>query len=109
MRKLGQHGFHATLAAVRGRALVVFTSEGCSVCGRLKAILEQSPPPDVEMFEVDAHHASATAAELEVFHLPAMFLFVDGSYHAPVHAALNAAALHQAILDAAHEPAQEPP
>lgn len=109
MQQLGQHAFHATLRAVQGPALVVFTSEGCSVCARLKAVLRESPPPGVTLFEVDAHHSSAIASEHEVFHLPAMFLYVDGHYHAPIHSELNAASLHRAIAQAAHEPAQEPP
>ena len=63
----------------------------------------------VALFEVDAHDSPGVARELEVFHLPALFLYVGGEYHRPVHSVLRVEALRQAVGEALALPPEDPP
>ena len=83
---LSQFDFHHTLAQTEGVSLVYFTAPGCGACRQLKQILESHPQEFalLNIFEVDAQQDMALTREFDVFHLPAMFLFRDGHYHAPI-------------------------
>lgn len=107
---LTQHDYYATLEAQPGRALVVLTSPGCGACRRVKAeLLRLAPERAPRLFEVDVSESPGVAQALEVFHLPALFLYVDGEFHAPIHAQARAPDLAAAISVAAGNPAQEEP
>lgn len=60
-------------------------------------------------YVVDVQTATALAREYEVFHLPSLFLFVDGHFHAPVHAEATPEKLASAIQTALDLPAHEEP
>jgi len=98
--------FHSGLAAVPGPALVAFGAPGCGACRHLRALL---PQLEVPAFYVDVSEHAARAAEFAVFHLPALFLFVDGTFHAAIEAEATLPALRQAVAQAAAAPAGEPP
>lgn len=108
---LDEFGFHAHLAATRGVALVMFTGTGCSSCRAWKRLLEnyRAQHPELILFEVDAGHAQALAREFEVFHLPALFLYRDGHYHAALHCEARPESLQAAITALLAAPPQEAP
>jgi len=110
MRRLTEHDAWHTLEATSGPALLCVTSAACGGCRALRAALPRMPAGvGVALFEVDAHDSPGVARELEVFHLPAMFLYVDGEYHRPVHSLLRPAALARAIGEALALPAEPAP
>ena len=108
---LSQAEFHHVLAETPGRALVYFTGPACGACKRLKGLFEREAArvAGLTLFEVDAEREMGLVREFEVFHLPSLFLFIDGCYHAPIHAEATPSALLAAIVNAAALPAEAAP
>jgi thioredoxin len=108
---LDEFGFHHTLAAAPGDALVIFTGMGCSSCRAWKQLLSiySQQHPELALFEVDAGHAQALTREFGVFHLPALFLYRHGQYHCALQSEAQLDKLHAAITAALLAPAQEAP
>jgi len=108
---IDQFRFHHVLAETPGTVLVIFTSEGCGSCRHWKQLLMayQQQHPELAIFEVDAGHDAALAHEFHVFHLPALFLFHNGHFHAPLQCEAHPDRLRTAIEDALAQPAQEAP
>jgi len=65
--------------------------------------------PDIRLFEVDSQRDEALAREFDVFHLPAVFIYRDGEYHAPLETEPRVAQLLQAMDAVLAEPAREAP
>jgi len=109
--RLTQFNFHHTLAETEGVSLVYFTAPGCGACRQLRQILEDHPQvfAPFKLFEVDAQQDMALTREFEVFHLPALFLFRDGHYHAPIHSEPLPHSLIAAMEAALAGEAQEAP
>lgn len=108
---LDQFDFHHVLAETPGPALVFFTAANCSACHALRRALEAylNDPGGLAVFEVDAQRDAGLTREFEVFHLPSMFLFVDGQYHCELQSEARAPALRLAIEQAlAREPEEAP-
>jgi thioredoxin 1 len=102
--------FHRRLAALPGRTLVLFGQDGCGACRRAEALLPRWLDGLVQQrVKVDAAEQAALAREFAVFHLPALHLFVEGRYHAPIECVLAADALRAAIEQAAAAPPCEAP
>ncbi len=102
--------FHRALACLPGRTLVLFSQPGCGACRRAEALIPVALAASVQHFiKVDAAEQAALAREFEVFHLPALHLFIDGRYHAPLSCELTAGALRDAVAAAAAAPAVEAP
>lgn len=85
---LTQFDFHHRLAETPGVTVVCFTAPACGSCRQMKHALHCLciTRPGLAVFEVDAQHEPGLVRELEVFHLPSLFLFVDGEYHRPLEA-----------------------
>lgn len=111
VERLTQFDFHHTLAETEGPSLVYFTAPGCGACRQLRQVLECHPMElsAIHLFEVDAQQDQALTREFEVFHLPALFLFKNGHYHAAIHAEPLAASLKEAIDAALSAAAEEAP
>lgn len=111
MQTLDQFTFHATLAEAAGPVVVFFTAAACASCRYWKQVLSAyaAEPDAAAIYAVDAGADPALAREFEVFHLPALFLFVNGDYHRPLHCAASVAALRAAIAEALTLPAEEAP
>jgi thioredoxin-like negative regulator of GroEL len=108
---LTQFDLHHRLAEVAGPSVVCFTAPACGSCRQMKRALGalRSDRPALSVFEVDAQHEPGLAREFAVFHLPALFLFVDGEYHRPVEAEPLPKRLAAAIDAAIDLPALEAP
>jgi thioredoxin 1 len=108
---IDEFNFHRTLADSPGTSLVIFTSPGCGACRAWKQILNEyrERNNDVRMFEVDAADALALTREFDVFHLPALFLYRDGRFHAALQAEAQVDKLHAALVGALSAPPEDAP
>ena len=89
----------AAQPAVQIKSLSV--SEAC-LPGWLVGVVQQC-------VKVDAQEQAALAREFEVFHLPALHLYLEGRYHAPILCQLTAVAVRAAVEQAVVDPAVEAP
>ena len=62
-----------------------------------------------ELFEADLERDSALAAEFEVFHLPSIYLYIDGHFHCEIQCEANLDKLEHFIAEAVKQPPQEQP
>jgi thioredoxin 1 len=108
---LEQFEFHHRLAEVAGVSLVFFSSRQCGSCRRFKMVLsfylEQFG--GLNVFLVDAERDLALTREFDVYHLPAIFLYIDGKYHRQLQVAATVDSLRQALTEALDSPAEEAP
>ncbi|MDH5229405.1 MAG: thioredoxin family protein [Gammaproteobacteria bacterium] len=109
--QLDQFEFHHTLAETKGIALVLFTSEGCASCRAWQQLLDnyQQHHPAINLYCVDAQRESALIHELEIFHLPAIYLYANGVFHAEIQSEARLSRFEHAIQTALAQPAQEQP
>ncbi len=90
-----------TLHDAAGVVLLVVTRPGCGACRAVKAALATLAPIDgLAVYEVDAADAPALVDELDIFHLPALWLFLGGEPVEQVPAAPVAARLDGALRGA---------
>ena len=103
--------FHHVLAETSDAVLVFFTAPNCGACRNLKLALSRylHEYPALPVFEVDAVHNGGLVNALDVFHLPAMFLYVDGHYHCELHCEPLPARIHAALQTALAQPAEDEP
>ena len=106
---LDEASYHRQLAQTPGLALVLFGSQGCGSCRVAEQWLPRNAPPEARLYKVDVQVASALARAFDVFHLPTLFLYVEGHFHARLNCALTPAALRAAIAHALQHPAEEEP
>lgn len=111
MQTLDQFTFYARLADTRGPALVFFSAAACASCRHWKLLLHAyaETPGAAPVYEVDAGVDQALAREFEIFHLPALFLFMDGAYHRPIDCEARLPTLRAAVAEALALPALEAP
>ena len=108
--ELSEFDFHARLAATGDIALVMFSGPDCGACRRLEKHLPEWLTGQVgHFFRVDVQRSTAMARAYEVFHLPALFVFVHGQYHGPLHAEAAPAPMIEALRKLISEPAHEEP
>ncbi len=108
---LDQFNFHHILAETAGVSLVIFTSPACGSCKQLRQLFARHPDAfsQLKLFEVDAEREMALTHEFGVFHLPAMFLYRDGEFHAEIQAEALPQAIVAAVESALAAPAAEAP
>lgn len=89
---------------------MLFSAPHCSACRAWKRLLPEALAGVADaLFEVDVGEATGMARYFGIFHLPTVYLYRDGRFHAELqcearHETIRGAAL--ALLDA---PAQEEP
>ncbi|TCJ15387.1 thioredoxin [Parasulfuritortus cantonensis] len=106
---LDEFDYHRRLAATAGPALVLFSSPTCSTCRQVERLLPGAAPDGVALFKVDARDSLALTRAFDVFHLPGLFLYRDGHYHARLDCQVTPAILRPAISRALAAPAEEEP
>lgn len=101
---------HRALRGSSGRLLLMFGRRGCGTCRVAEARVPALARGRVDaLVYLDADDCGGLLREFEVFHLPAMFLFRDGAFHAPLDAPLQADAFAAAVDGAYAAAAQEAP
>jgi thioredoxin 1 len=101
---------HRALQDSAGRLLLMFGRHGCGSCRQAYARVPLLAIGAVDrLVHLDADHCGGLLREFEVFHLPALFLFRAGRFHAPLHAALAEPGFAQVIERVLAAPAQEAP
>lgn len=109
MLLLDEFHYHQRLRQTPGKSLVLFGSATCGTCRLAERRLPGVAPPDIRLYKVDVQVSQALARALEVFHLPALFLYVDGHYQARLDCLLTREALAGAVDLALTLPPQEEP
>lgn len=84
---------------------MLISSRFCGACRAYREALRELAEGGLPCFEADAFEASGLVAELEVFHLPALFLYINGEAHASLSAAPTAGAIREAVEMARLRPA----
>ena len=108
--RLAEGEFHARLAATAGLAMVLFSAPHCGACRRWKQLLPQALTDVVDAFyEVDVSEATGVARYFGIFHLPTMYLYRDGQFHAELQCEARQGAIRQAVHALLAAPAQEEP
>ena len=109
-QELSDFDFHPRLAGSPGVAVVMFSGPHCGACKRLERLLPGWLAGDADhLYRVDVQKNAAMAHAYEVFHLPSLFVFVDGRYHAPLSAEAAPAPMRAALEKLLREPAHEEP
>ncbi|WP_083915657.1 thioredoxin family protein [Thiofilum flexile] len=102
--------FYAVLAEHPDPTLILVTAPHCGACQVLRQALSHSTLANaMPIFELDAVHNSSIVQELEIFHLPALFLYVNGEFHAELRTEPKPRAIQQALEHALTQPAEEAP
>lgn len=111
LKPLDQFEFHHLLEESQGIAIVMFFSQGCSACAAWESLLLQYQQlhPAIALFQVDAQSEPALVHELEVFHLPSLFLYLNGQYHCQLQSEARLSRFEQAMQTAINRPAQDLP
>lgn len=109
MTPLDESSYHSRLARTPGIALVLFGSAGCGACRVAEQRLPGAAPSGASLFKVDVQQATALARAFDIFHLPALFLYRDGHFHARLESEVSAQALAIALERALAAPAEEEP
>ena len=111
IRSLNDHEFYARLAETTGPSIVFFTKPGCSSCRLWKRLLGEllRQRGDIHVYQVDAEQNMALSHEYELFHLPALYLFVDGEFHCELQSEARLAQLETALDTALESPAEDAP
>ncbi|BBP03424.1 hypothetical protein TPL01_09430 [Sulfuriferula plumbiphila] len=108
--ELTEFDFHPRIARSNGVSLVLFSGPDCGGCRRLEQLLPRlAAGRATHLYKVDVQKSTALAREYEVFHLPSLFLFVDGQFHAPLQVEPVPVKFADAIDRALSAPAHEEP
>jgi thioredoxin-like negative regulator of GroEL len=108
---LDQFSFHHQLADTQGIAIVMCYKHACGSCKKWQQVLlaYQHLHPAIALFSVDIEKESALAHELELFHLPALYLYTNGQFHCELQAEASLSKLEQAVQTALQAPPSEQP
>lgn len=105
--RIAEGDFHRRLGVTSGAAAVLFTAPHCSACRAWKHLLPLALTGLVECFyEVDVSEATGVARYFDIFHLPTIYLYRDGRFHAELQCEARAEVIRhtaRGLLSAAAE------
>jgi thioredoxin-like negative regulator of GroEL len=108
--RLAEGGFHARVAASPGLAVVLFTAPGCGACRAWKQLLPAALCQRAQrLYEVDVSEASGVAHGFGIFHLPTIYLYRDGQFHAELQCEAHPDAIQRTVSHLMDSAAQEEP
>lgn len=108
--RLAEGAYHRRLAAAPGVAVVLFSAPHCGACRAWKRLLPEALAGLADaLFEVDVAEATGVARGYDIFHLPTVYLYRDGRFHAELQCPARPEAIRQAALGLLAAPAQEEP
>ncbi len=111
VQSVEQFEFHQTLESAPGTSIVIFSSKECQSCRYWEQLLDQfcAKHDDINVFKIDAGMDQALTEEFDVFHLPSLFLYLNGKYHSALQCEARLDTLENAINTAKELPSEEMP
>jgi thioredoxin 1 len=108
---LDQFAFQHRLGATHGSALVLSHSPGCATCRHWKQLLSDYAVlyDNVTLYQVDVQRDMALVHEFGLFHLPALFLYLNGRFHCEFQSEARREDLSAALVAAMGASPQEAP
>lgn len=108
--RLAEGEFHARLAATAGVAVVLFSAPTCGACRGWKNLLPTALAGMASaLYEVDVSEATGIARYFGIFHLPTLYLYRDGQFHAELQCEARQDAIQHAVKRLLAVPAQDEP
>ena len=108
--RLAEGAFHARLAAAPGVTAVLFTAPHCGACRAWKQLLPEALAGVADaLFEVDVGEATGVARYYGIFHLPTIYLYRDGWFHAELQCEAKAGVMRKTAVKMLGEAAREEP
>lgn len=108
--RVSEGDFHARLARQPGVAVVLFSTPHCGSCRAWKQLLPQALVDVADaLFEVDVAEATGVARYFDIFHLPTIYLYRDGHFHAELQCEARPATIRDTARRLLDGPAQEEP
>ena len=102
--------YHAQLDRTPGCAVVLFSNASCGACRAWKRLLPEALATlTTHFYVVDVALATGIARYFEIFHLPTIYLYRDGRFHAALQSEARADAVLIAARTLLAAPAQEEP
>lgn len=107
---LTEGDYHARIARAAGHAVVLFTHAHCASCRAWKRLLPEALSNNVQhFFEVDVALDTGAARYFGIFHLPTIYLYRNGQFHAGLQCVARVDAIQHAVHTLFDLPAQEEP
>lgn len=107
---LSEGDFHARLTAHSGVALVLFSAPHCGACRAWKRLLPDALSGVVQtFFEVDVSEATGVARYFDIFHLPTIYLYRNGRFHAQLQCPAARETIRETALRLLEASAQDEP
>jgi thioredoxin 1 len=108
--RLAEGDFHRSLAAASGVAAVLFSAPHCGACRAWKRLLPEALSGLADsLFEVDVSEATGVARYFGIFHLPTVYLYRDGQFHAELQCEARAEAIRPTVQGLLAAPPQDEP
>lgn len=108
--RLAEGEFHRRLAATPGVAVVLFSAPHCGACRAWRKLLPLALAGVAESFhEVDISEATGVAHYFGIFHLPTIYLYLAGQFHAELQCETQRDAIRETACRLLAAPAQEEP
>ncbi|MCA1977990.1 MAG: thioredoxin family protein [Thiobacillus sp.] len=108
--RLGEGDFHARLAATHGVAAVLFSAPHCGACRAWKRLLPEALAGIADaLYEVDVSEATGVARYYGIFHLPTIYLYRVGRFHAELQCTAKVESVREAVPSLLRAAAQEEP
>jgi thioredoxin-like negative regulator of GroEL len=108
--RLAEGVFHARLASAPGVVAVLFSAPHCGACRAWKRLLPEALAGIADAFyEVDVGEATGVARYYGIFHLPTVYLYRDGRFHAELQCEAKTGAIRETAARVLAEAAREEP
>ncbi len=90
--------------------MVLFSAPQCSACRAWKQLLPRALADLAASFlEVDVGEATGVARYFDIFHLPTIYLYRDGHFHAELQCEARQDAIRQTARSLLAAPSQDEP
>ena len=107
---LTEGDYHARIARASGNAVVLFTHVHCATCRAWKRLLPEALSRSVQhFFEVDVALDTGAARYFGIFHLPTIYLYRNGQFHAELQCPARSDVIQHTVASLFELPAQEEP
>lgn len=108
--RVAEGTYHARLAASSEVSVVLFSAPQCGACRVWKKMLPAALSDQARAFyEVDVSEATGIAHYFGIFHLPTVYLYRDGHFHAELQCEARLKNILETALQLLSGPAQEEP